>query len=120
MTPKKDTDQRVTVIGDLLSYVLIYAPDFPKEDATSLEEQFDRLLTQIHALWREIQDVDRRRWLDLLGREVVEARASFLQGDEKTGRALIQSAEERLKSWGSRKKMEPTFIVGPTGSTEKA
>lgn len=120
MTSKRDLNRRIMAIGDRLSYVLLYAPDFPKEDATTVEQEFDKLLGQVHALWNEIQDVERRRWLDLLGRELVEARAAFLGGDTKGGCALIQSAEERLASWRSQKRMRADFIVGPAGDVRKA
>lgn len=120
MSSKGDLDRRIGTIRDRLSYVLLYAPDFPAEDATSVEQEFDKLLGQVHALWNEIQDLDRRRWLDLLGRELVEARAAFLEGDTKKGCSLIESAEERLANWRSRKKMRPSFIAGPAGDVKKA
>jgi len=120
MTSRKDLDRRVSGLRDRLSYVLLYAPDFPKEDATTVEQEFDTLLAQVHALWNEIQDLERRRWLDLLGRELVEARAAFLEGDTKKGCSLIQSAEERLANWQSREKTKATFIVGPAGDAKKA
>jgi hypothetical protein len=115
-----DLDRRVTAIRDRLSYVLIYAPEFPAEDATTVEAEFDELLAQVQTLWNELQDVERRRWLDLLGGELVEARAAFLGGDTKRGCSLIQSAEERLASWRSRKEMKPSFIVGPAGDAKRA
>lgn len=99
MTPSSDLDTRVTHLLNRLSYVLLYAPVFPTEDGTTVEREFDMLLTQVHALWREVQDLERRRWLDLMGLELVEARAAFLAGDTKSGCSLVQSAEERLADW---------------------
>jgi hypothetical protein len=120
MTSKRDLNRRIRAIGDRLSYVLLYARDFPKEDATTVEQEFDKHRDQVHGLWSEIQDGERRRWRDLLGKELVEARAAFLEGDTKSGCALIQSAEERLASWRSRKRMKADFIVGPAGDVRKA
>jgi hypothetical protein len=119
VTSPKDLDRRVATLGDRLSYVLLYAPDFPREDETTVEHEFDKLVEQVHTLWKEVQDVERRGWLDLLGRELVEAKAAFVEGDTKKGACLIQSAEERLASWHSRKRVRSTFIVGPDGDTKK-
>jgi hypothetical protein len=119
MEQKKDLNRCVAAIRESLAYVLLYAPQFPKEDATTVEEQFDRLLAQVHALWSELQDVERRRWLDVLGRELVEARAAFLANDIKKGCSLVQSAEERLAGWRSKRKVKASFVVGPGGDVKK-
>lgn len=117
--PKESQDDAATIVDEILSYILVYAPDFPVEDATTTEDQFDKLLRRVRALWNGIQDVERRRWLDLLGREIVEARSRFLTGDSQAGRSLIQSVQEHFKSWRELKKMRPTFIVGPGGDAKK-
>ena len=107
------------VIDDELSYILAYAPDFPTEDSTTTEEEFDRVLRQVQELWMGVQDVQRRRTLDLVGRELVEARSCFLGLECELGRSLVVSAQEHLKEWRERKKVKATFIVGPDGDAEK-
>lgn len=120
MTSRKDIGRRVATLSNRLSYVLLYAPDFPKEDATTVEHEFDKVLDQVHTWWKEIQDGEQRRSLDLLGRQLVQARGAFMEGDTRKGSSLIQSAEERLADLRSRKKMRSSFIVGPAETRRRA
>jgi hypothetical protein len=117
VTRKRDIAGRV---NDTLSYVLVFAPEFPSEDQTTTEEQCDRLLMDVHELWNGLQDVERRRWLDLVGRDIVDARRCFLSGDSENGRSGIESAIAHLKAWREGKAVRPSFIVGQRGETEKA
>jgi hypothetical protein len=110
-------DEVAKIIEETLSYLLLYAPDFPEEDCTTTEAQFDQLLLQVQQLWSQIQDVEQRRWLDLAGQELVEARRLFLSGESSAGGSLIQSVQERLKSWRDGRKPRAAFIVGPGGET---
>ena len=110
---------RVGQIEDALAYVLLYAPDFPVEDETSVEAEFDTLLEKVRGLWAEIQDADRRKWLDMLGRELVEARGAFLGGDPEGGRHLVESAQERLRAWSSKRRRQANFIANSDGGIER-
>ena len=117
---KRRPSELERIVSDAMSYVLIYAPDFPDEDQTTTEAEFDRLLADCKRLWNGIQDVQRRRWLDLIGKELVEARQRYLSGDEHTGRQLLESAQQHFRAWCERKAMSPTFIVDPSGGAVKS
>lgn len=112
---REDLEVGVRRLRDRLSYVLLYAPEFPKEDDTTVEKEFDLLLKEVELLWNSIQDVERRRWLDLMSRELSEARGAFLRGDPTAGSVLVEAAEERLANWRSSKQMKATFVVDSSG-----
>ena len=117
---KADLRSQVGRLRDRLSYVLLYAPDFPAEDRTTLSQEFKHLLADVHQLWSRVQDASRRKWLDLLAAELVEARQCFERGDSRGACGLIQSAEERLADWFSNTRSRPTFVVDPDGKARKA
>jgi hypothetical protein len=118
-TPRPRLADRVARVDELLSYILLFAPAFPEDHETTVEEQVDRLLKALQELSGDLQDVERRRWLELAGQEVVEARACFLSGRPDDGRALIESARDHFNNWRKQKSKRPAFLVGPGGETER-
>jgi hypothetical protein len=118
--PASQHPERVAEIRDTLAYLLVYAPNLPPEDETSLSQEIEGVLRKIRLLWNEVQDVERRHWLDLLAAELLEAQRHFRVGDDAAGCSAIQSAEERLQAWATKKHSTPTFIAGPGGDVRKA
>lgn len=103
----------------LFSYILLGAPDFPEEDQTDSEKETTGLLTRLAELRERVQDVERRRWIDLAIGEVEEARQLFRAGDEIAAKRQLTSAEEHFKSWIDRVRADPAFIVDPDGTARK-
>ena len=95
----RNPDECIAIVEETLSYILLYAPDFPEEDETSTEEQFGQVLDDVKALGGGIQDLERRRWLELVARELVEARSCFVSGDSDGGMKRVQAAQGHLASW---------------------
>ena len=120
VTASRTLDDLVGRIRDRLSFVLLYAPSFPAEDQTSVAQETEQLLRDVKSLWSRVQDVERRRWLDLLAQEILDARDHFERGDPDRGCSLIQAAEERLQSWQRRTRLEASFIGTSGGIVRKA
>jgi hypothetical protein len=116
---KVTINERVQLIQERIAYLLIYAPNLPIDDETTVDREFDGVIADLASLRNQIQDLERRHWLDLAFQEIEDARTAFGTGDSVKGRRSLESVEDRLKSWHKREKARPSFIVGPDGETEK-
>jgi hypothetical protein len=110
---------RVERVLRLFSYILLGAPDFPEEDETDSEKETTGLLARLAELREQIQDLERRRWIDLTIGEVEEARQLFRAGDVFAAKRQLTSAEEHFKSWVERSRADPAFIVDSDGNARK-
>ena len=86
--------EELSHIQDSLTYVELYAPDFPPEDRTSLAAQQQRISTQLSVVLSLVPAGPRRDWLLLVERELAAACASSVP--QQSFRRHLQDAQHHL------------------------
>lgn len=119
MTDKIPLRELTAEVRDFFSYLIVYTPDFPAEDDTSVEKEFRRLLDGLREIHDRVADIPKKRWIGLAIQEVKEAEAAYLSGDERTGNTLLHSAEEHFKNYLEGKRATTTFVVDADGQAKK-
>lgn len=109
--------QRIQWIREKLAYLVVYAPELPAEDGTSLDKEFDQLSSAIRDISQHVAE-DRVTWLHLATAELDQSRSRFVTGESKEGRSLLQAAEQHFSDYLDNKSPRATFVVGPNGSTD--
>lgn len=104
-----------TRIIDRLSYLLLFAPDFPAEDETSLEREHDELQLELHDYETAFPKAKEHPLYALVLHELESAFALYRDGDTWAASKQIQVASERFKQTfhGSRPRVH--FVAGPDG-----
>jgi hypothetical protein len=106
-------------ILDEMAYILVYAPNFPAEDETTLERKRDETLLRMSEHRAALQADDQLTWHRLAEQEFASAINAFISGDGPTGCSQLQQAEEHFRRSFKPKKIRPNFIVGPDGEITK-
>ena len=104
--------------GDLLDdlgYIVVYAPNFPTEDQTTVEREMERVIAATARLLDESKRDHTKQLLALAGTELVQAREHFLTGDEEKARRLVQEAEAHVKEGLRPQPRGASFVAGPSG-----
>jgi hypothetical protein len=105
--------------ADHFSYLLVYAPEFPEEDATDGEQECDRLLAMLRDIDGRTTATARRQWLRLAIKEVEDAREGFRSKSPEVANNLLHSAEEHFKAYVSGRRGRVSFLAGPDGTVER-
>jgi hypothetical protein len=100
---------------DELSYIVIYAPNFPAEDKTSIEQEMEHVLAGVAQLLQKARQAHSKQLLVLAAQELAQANEAFRSGDSKNGRRLIQEGEEHIREALRPRPRKPSFIAGPAG-----
>jgi hypothetical protein len=107
-------------IIDQLSYNLLYAPDYPPLDKTSLALQRDELLRAIRDVESNVKREDIGDWIRLALTSVQEVFTCFEQNRDGEARKEIQIAQSYLENAISKKQHRATFIASPGGSIARS
>lgn len=113
-------DEQIGIISDSIGYNVIYAPDYPEEDATTLEREFSKISQMLQEIIPHTKSEPKAEWLRISLREVGAAFESFKLGDGARGRRSLQSALDYLRNAVAGKSHAPDFIVGPDGKVSEA
>jgi ribosomal 50S subunit-associated protein YjgA (DUF615 family) len=106
-------------ILDSMSYIGAYAPEFPEEDATSLEREVAKLMELVSQHRARLKKEEQLRWHSVAEQELTNAFEAYASGDTARGSDQIQRAEEHFRRTFKPKKIRPNFIVAPDGQTFK-
>ncbi len=105
--------------ADHFSYLIVYAPEFPAEDATDVNRECQRLLGMLQEIEQRAGDTPKKQWLKLAITETVQARDAFASNDATMANDLLHAAEEHFRAYLAGKQARPSFIGGPDGTIEK-
>jgi hypothetical protein len=105
--------------ADHFSYLIVYAPDFPKEDETDAERECGRLLDMLREIGRRAADTPKKQWLLLSIKEMEEVRAKLGANDAAAANDLLHSAEEHFKAYLTGKRGTARFLAGLNGAAEQ-
>ena len=100
---------------DKLSYNLLYAPDYPAEDMTSLAQEKSLILQWLKDVDKLVGKQEAKGWLHLGFSTVESAFGNFDDKDVGKARKDIQAAIEYLKNAKSRNPNHIDFIAGADG-----
>lgn len=103
-------------IKDRLSYTLLYAPDYPEEDQTSLDKEEQQIQKTLSDVIRSVQRVDFEDWLLLSSTTVKTAFAKFRVKQNREARKDVEIAIEHLKCALAQKPRGARFISAPDGT----
>jgi len=117
---KRSLRALTTAAADHFSYLIVYAPDFPREDKTDVGREYGRLLEMLREIEGRAADTPKKQWLRLAIVETEQARDAHRARDATTANDLLHSAEEHFKAYLSGKRGSPGFIAGPDGTIEPA
>lgn len=107
-------------IGEALSYLELYAPDeFPQEDATSLEQQMEELLSLWAELERQTKSDEQRAKLTLPREETRQAWDAFRLNQNDKGLRLLQDASTHFRNLNSSRPEGRGFVVDSDGKASK-
>lgn len=109
-----------TAASDQLSYLIVYAPEFPAEDQTTADRECERLLEVLREIAGRAASTPKRQWLVLAIAEVEQARGALRAGEPSAANDLFHSAEEHFKAYLSGRRAAPSFVAGPDGGVERA
>lgn len=107
---------RRSEIRDRLAYLMMYAPDFPSEDRTSVPKEREELLSLVAGYERDYSNAAKHPRFSLFKSEVAAAFEGAAVGASETTR-LFQTAAERFEET-SQPPSGPNFIAGPSGITK--
>lgn len=116
---KRSLKDLTTAVGDHFSYLIVYAPEFPKEDRTDADRECGRLLEMLREIERRAGNTPKKQWLRLSITETEQARESLAAADLPAANSLLHSAEEHFKAYLSGKRSRASFIAGPDGAVDR-
>lgn len=105
--------------ADHFSYLIVYAPEFPKEDQTDADRECGRLLEMLGEIEQRAADTPKKQWLTLSIKETDDARERFRANDPSGANDLLHSAEEHFRAYLVGKRAAPGFVAGPDGTIER-
>ena len=108
--------KEIRKITDQLSYNLLYAPDYPEEDRTSLEKEELRIREWLADVLQLIRREDVGDWLRLGSSAVATAFEKFRAEQDREARKDIDAAIQYLKNALVQKQHKPDFISSPDGT----
>jgi hypothetical protein len=106
-------------ILDKMAYVLVYAPNFPAEDRTSLQQCRDRLTAMTSEHRASVRTDDQLKWHRIAEQELDDAFNAFAAGDTHRGCSQIQRSEEHFRKSFKAKPIRPNFVVAMDGQIIK-
>jgi len=115
----KDLRDRVSETRDLFAYLIVYAPELPAEDRTTLDAEIAMVRDNLGEIADHLSKSAHREWLNLALREVDEAKAAFEAGAPDKGIQLLQAAEGHFLNLLRNKSSRPEFVVDPGGKARK-
>jgi len=107
-------------ITDKLSYNLLYAPDYPAEDKTSLDNEEQLIKKWLAVALSACRREDVGDWIGLGEKSVIKAFNHFRSGEELAGSREVQSASEYLHNAVSQKPFKVDLVGRPDGTVKKA
>jgi hypothetical protein len=102
---------------DQFSYVIVYAPDFPEEDATSIEQELSGLADGVKQLRQRSQDETSIHWLGLALADIERARESFVEGCSDAGSLHLQTARDYVRRAFDKKRAAVRFVTDEQGQS---
>jgi hypothetical protein len=111
---------QLKVISDSVMYNLHYAPCYPKEDATTLEREFLRMLDALGKVASRTDSESMTSWLAYSSRDLESALGCYKNGDEVRGRDTLDTVNRYLQNAIEGKSNAPDFLIGPSGSISQA
>jgi hypothetical protein len=100
------------------AYIHLNAPDFPREDATTLDRELGRLRQLITHIHEHIRGDDRKRILHLALIELDQTAQLFVQGDEHAALLRLQEAEWHFREAWEGRVRRTSFVASPDGAVE--
>jgi hypothetical protein len=116
---KRSLKDLTAAAADHFSYLIVYAPEFPKADQTDAEREGQRLLEMLREIEERAAETPKKQWLRLCIKETEDACERFRADDVGGANDLLHSAEEHFKAYLSGKRDKPGFIAGPGGTIER-
>ena len=116
---KRSLKDLTNAASDHFSYLIVYAPDFPREDQTNTDRESERLLAMLREIEERSAETPKKQWLRLSINEAEDAREKFRVNEPVPANRLLHSAEEHFKAYLSGKQGKVSFVVGPNGATER-
>lgn len=115
--------ERGTVLRRLrqqLHYNTVCAPDYPREDGTSIDREVKEILDALAVLGTFSNSDSRRLLLDSATRNAKAAFAHYQADNTDEGRGLLESVLEDLLYYEADKLPETSFIVDPAGGVSRS
>jgi hypothetical protein len=100
-------------------YLQAYAPAFPSGDRTNSAAEFSKQRIYIQEILDRSRSENRRRWLEIVLRELDEAFSVYEAGDNDKGLKILRDAERHYQNALNGVSFESTFITGPDGQTRR-
>jgi hypothetical protein len=116
---KRSLKDLTAAAADHFSYLIVYAPEFPKEDQTDADCECGRLLEMLREIEARAAETPKKQWLRLTIKETEDARERFRAEDAGGANDMLHSAEEHFKAYLSGKRERGSFIAGPDGTIER-
>src|SRR3954453_10344352 len=82
--------------ADFLTYLKLYAPDFPTRDEMTCEKALSRLFDYLVGIEGAERNVAANRWLRIYREELKKAERLFGSGRHSDGRKTLDSAKDYL------------------------
>lgn len=105
-------------IREILTYIFFYAPNFPKQDKTSLEENFQELIDHVVALMDKAENNSAKQWLQICLEEIRISLNLFQSGDVDSAKSTIESATDHFQDYLKGRKVKAKFSVSPNGTAQ--
>jgi hypothetical protein len=112
---REDLHHLRSIILDLIGYCVVYAPDFPERDGTSVPELREQITSRMAGHRATLRTEEQLIWQRMAEQELNLAFEAFAAGDRMTGSTQIQRAEEHFRRSFKPRKIRPDFVVGPDG-----
>ena len=105
---------------DLMSWILVHAPDeWPEDTNTDVTQEFDKLREALARCEGSVKTEDQKQLFQLCLSEVQSSHEAFLAQNEHKGCRDIQNAEEHFRRSFKQAKIRPSFIVADDGKATK-
>jgi len=104
--------------SDFLTYVKLYAPDFPARDEMTCEKAVLRLFEYLGMIDELEHNPTAKQWLRVCREQLRTAEKLFEELQPSQGRRTLDSARDYLNNASQRKSMKPTFVVAEPGFAE--